>query len=129
LKVNYNTAHPVAYGMQEKGICFFGSGMAFQVEAQGKEAQSKEAQGKEAQAKEAQAKVAEESPIKVVAIYPDEPLRVSGWLLGGERMQGKAAVLDATVGKGKVVLFGFNVTNRAQLYSTMKLLLNSAYYR
>ncbi len=139
LKVNYNTGHPVAYGMKEKGICFFGGGMAFQVgptkEPQTKEAPGKEPQGKEAQAKEAQAKeaapanVPEESPIRIVAVYPDEPLLVSGWLLGGEKMQGKAAVLDATVGKGKVVLFGFNVINRAQLYSTMKLLLNSAYYR
>ncbi|MCZ6755803.1 MAG: hypothetical protein O7E49_10870, partial [Gemmatimonadetes bacterium] len=64
-----------------------------------------------------------------VAEFPDQPLLLSGWLVGGELIQGKSAVVDCAVGEGRVVLFGFNVHNRAQAYSTMKLLFNAIYYR
>ncbi|HEX4933445.1 MAG TPA: hypothetical protein VFV33_09715, partial [Gemmatimonadaceae bacterium] len=46
----------------------------------------------------------------------------SGWLLGGERLQGKAALVEATVGKGKVVLYGFRPQYRGQTNATLPLI-------
>lgn len=47
---------------------------------------------------------------------------LSGWLLGAERLNGKAALVEATVGKGKVVLYGFRPQYRGQSISTLPLI-------
>jgi len=58
-----------------------------------------------------------------VATYPagEEPL-LSGWLLGGERLQGKAALVEARQGRGRVVLFGFRPQYRGQSMATYPLI-------
>ena len=59
----------------------------------------------------------------VVARYPasGDPL-VSGWLLGGERLHGKGALVEARLGRGRVVLFGFRPQYRAQSMATYPLI-------
>ncbi|VTR96331.1 peptidase : Gll0760 protein OS=Gloeobacter violaceus (strain PCC 7421) GN=gll0760 PE=4 SV=1: Peptidase_M14 [Gemmata massiliana] len=52
------------------------------------------------------------------------PLR-SGWAFGQEHLDGGTAVIDATVGKGKVVLYGPQVLYRAQPHATFKLVFNA----
>ena len=64
----------------------------------------------------------------VVARYAKEtnPLE-SGLLLHPETIQGKAAAVELTYGRGRVVLFGFKPQFRAQAHATYKYLFNQLY--
>jgi hypothetical protein len=54
-----------------------------------------------------------------------DSLLVSGLLVNGGEMAGKAAVVDAPVGRGRVVLFGIRPMWRWQSQGTFALLLNT----
>jgi len=66
-----------------------------------------------------------ETQLPVVARYPDSGVLASGWLVGEKVIAGKAAVIDAPMGKGHVVLFGMRPQYRAQSYLTFKMLFNA----
>jgi hypothetical protein len=54
------------------------------------------------------------------------PLR-SGWAWGQNYLEGGVAAVEATVGRGKVYLFGPEITFRAQPHGTFRFLFNSIY--
>ena len=56
-----------------------------------------------------------------------EPLR-SGWAWGQHYLEGGTAAIEASVGRGKVFLFGPEITFRAQPHGTFKFLFNSIFY-
>jgi hypothetical protein len=60
---------------------------------------------------------------RAVATYPasGDPL-LSGWLNGGAKLNGKAAMVEVTVGRGRVVLYGFRPQYRGQTNSTFSLI-------
>lgn len=63
---------------------------------------------------------------RVLARYQDagSPL-LSGYLLGEEHMNGRAAALDVEAGDGHVILLGFRPQWRGQPYGTFRVLFNS----
>ena len=66
--------------------------------------------------------------VKRVAWYETaSPLR-SGWAWGQSYLKGGAAAVDAPLGKGRVLLFGPEITFRAQAHGTFKFLFNGIYY-
>ncbi|HUE83813.1 MAG TPA: M14 family metallopeptidase [Pyrinomonadaceae bacterium] len=102
LRIELDTSRPVAKGMPKESIAWFENSPVFEID---------------------QAQV---DSTRVIAWYPKEndPL-LSGWLLGGERLKGKAALVEVTMGKGRVILFGFRPQYRAQSHATYPLLFNA----
>lgn len=65
---------------------------------------------------------------RVAATYADDDLLMSGWLIGGDRIARKGAVVDITYGKGHIVLVGIRAQYRNQSHGTHKFLLNALLY-
>jgi len=57
----------------------------------------------------------------------DHPLR-SGWGWGQGYLKDSVAVVDAQVGKGKLFMYGPEITYRGQPHGTFKFLFNGIYY-
>jgi hypothetical protein len=49
----------------------------------------------------------------------------SGWAWGESYLNGTTAVVEATLGKGKLFLFGPEITFRGQPHGTFKFLFNA----
>jgi hypothetical protein len=66
---------------------------------------------------------------RVVAAYPRgrNPL-LSGYVEGVELLEGHPALLEAPVGRGRAILFGFRPQHRGQTNATFKLLTNAILY-
>jgi hypothetical protein len=63
--------------------------------------------------------------VRVVARYGSGDPLLSGWAIGGDRLEGQPALLEADLGPGSVVLFGFQPNYRAQSMATWPLLFNA----
>ncbi len=105
LENEFNTAHPVAFGMPESWPVFFESDQAYRLKP-GFTIQS-----------------------EVVARYPREGrILQSGWLLGEDLLRDQANVVAFRVGKGYVVTMGSQIDFRAQARATLKLLFNAIFH-
>jgi hypothetical protein len=63
-----------------------------------------------------------------VLTYPQSGILASGWLLGERMLAGRSAVMDVSIGRGHLVLFGIRPQYRAQPNATFKLVFNGLYY-
>jgi hypothetical protein len=105
LRVNVDPNHPIGYGMDRDTAVWFEQSPAFAATFVNNVA----------------------DPV-TVASYPDGNPLMSGWLLGDPLLYGRSAVLDAPLGHGHAVLFGFRPQYRGQSYGTFKMFFNSLYY-
>ena len=106
LDVRINPEHPLAYGMEKESAAWFEQGPVF-----------------------APAFSSNVAPgATAVVSYPNGNPLMSGWLLGDGLIQNQAALMDAALGHGHVVLFGFRPQYRGQSYATYKLFFNALFY-
>jgi hypothetical protein len=107
--------------MEAHGFAYISGAHAFDIASE--EGKPTETDG------DAQAPKAGHEGLTVFARFPKDALLASGFAVGEQKARGKAVGVEAVVGKGRVVLFGFNVQNRAQSYATHKLLYNALFLR
>jgi len=109
LRLEIDNRQPVAWGMPGEVAAFFSNSPAFQVGYTGRGARQPTGE------------------VVVAGTYATRDLLMSGWLLGESHLAGRAAVVTATVERGRAVLLGFRVQHRAQPHATFKLLFNALY--
>ncbi|MFB3826886.1 MAG: M14 metallopeptidase family protein [Bryobacteraceae bacterium] len=103
LNVKFDNAHPLAWGMPAEGLGLYLAGSPVFEIAPGEHGERYE----------------------TVARFAGGNVLQSGWLIGEKLIAGKAAVVVAQHGKGRVVLFGIRPQHRAQTHGTYKLLFNA----
>ena len=107
LRLELDTSNPLASGMPKETIAWAEDSPVFEV------------------TNDSEASVPAAN-VHVIASYPaDKDPLLSGWLLGGDLIKGKAALVEVTIGKGRVILFGFRPQYRAQSLATYPLLFNA----
>jgi len=62
---------------------------------------------------------------RVIAVYPERDLLLSGYLEGEKTLQGRPAAVWVRAGKGQLVLFGFGPQFRGSVPATFKLVFNA----
>lgn len=106
LRVRLDTSSPLAAGMAEQVDVFFRRSPAFRLTP-----------------------AAVLQGVRPVAWFDtDAPLR-SGWAWGQAYLNEAVAVAEAPVGKGSLLLYGPEITLRAQPHGTFKLLFNGIYHK
>jgi len=107
LRIELDTTHPIASGMPKETIAWAEDSPVFEV------------------TNDPNATVPA-SNVRVIASYSaDKNPLLSGWLLGGDLIKGKAALVEVKMGKGRVILFGFRPQYRAQSLATYPLFFNA----
>jgi len=64
---------------------------------------------------------------RVMARYAATDVLRSGWMVGEAHLAGQAAVVEASLGKGRIVLLGFSPYFRGQPHGTFKIFFNALY--
>jgi hypothetical protein len=99
VKLDVDPSHPIGFGMLPQNAAFFSFSSAYDVTP---------------------------GPnLRVAARYGAKDVLMSGWLEGEQLIAGKAAVVEAKAGAGRVVLIGFRAQHRGQSMSTFRLLFNA----
>ena len=109
LRIELDTTDPIAKGMPKESIAWVENSPVFEVVRTGSGSDR-----------------VDPSNVHVIAWYPkDKDPLLSGWLLGGDRIKGKAALDEVGLGKGRIILFGFRPQYRGQSLATYPLFFNA----
>jgi len=135
LRTELDLSHPIAKGMPQQSIAWFENSPAFEIITDPLAASVSSPTVKEGAAGTsgalANARATDTAALtrdfRIIARYPSDPKQIllSGWALGAEKIAGKAALVEFTYGKGKIVLFGFRPQYRGQSLATFPLLFNA----
>ena len=101
LRINLDKTHAITLGMPPAADAFFINSSAFEVTG------------------------AAHSRVRIIARYAEKDVLRSGWLLGERRIAGRIALAEVSLGKGRVILFGFRPQHRGQTWGTFPLIFNS----
>jgi hypothetical protein len=113
LRIEIANSHPIANGMPTESIAWLENSPVFEVGGTVMQPANIAAGTAVPQA-------------KVIAWYSkDKDPLLSGWLLGADRVKGKAALVEVDMGKGRIILFGFRPQYRAQSLATYPLFFNA----
>jgi hypothetical protein len=104
LRIDLDPTQPLAFGMEAHTAAFFASSAAYRIDVPA---------------------MVGGGAIVPVARYAPRDVLVSGWLEGESVIENEPAVVQASVGTGRVVLLGFRVQHRAQSLATFRLLFNA----
>lgn len=102
LRARVDNRQPLAYGLPDQVDMFFNRSQTFVT--------------------------ANATPYGQVSWFEGRDLLRSGWAVGQEKLAGTIAVADVDVGKGKLLVMGPEVAQRAQSYGTFKFLFNALLY-
>jgi hypothetical protein len=105
LRMQLDNTQPLAYGMPKQVDVFFDSSPVFKLDPS-----------------------ASLKHTDAVGWFSGPEVLDSGWAWGQQYLDGGTAVVEATVGEGKVVMLGPEVNFRDQPHGTYKLLFNGLYY-
>ncbi len=108
LRITVDTAHPLALGMPAEATAYVTGGQAWDVTLMDEYNRG-------------------ERETRVVARYAKEKLLASGWVANERQVLGKAALVEARYGRGRVAVFGFRPQFRGQTFGTFKFVLNAIY--
>ncbi len=139
LRTELDTTHPIAKGMPRQSIAWFENSPAFEIvrvtpsgvkpAGETPNPGSKETSVENTSSDSAALITPKGVTLtyRIIARYPSDPSKIllSGWALGAEKIAGKAALVEITMGKGKIILFGFRPQYRGQSLATFPLLFNA----
>jgi hypothetical protein len=111
VKLQIDTKHTYARAMLEETPAYFTTSSAFEVQG--------------ASSSSSPEKRDESRTLNVIARYADRDALMSGWMLGEKYLNGKAALVEAQYGKGRIVLFAFRPQHRGQAFATFPLIFNA----
>ncbi|MEO7360279.1 MAG: M14 metallopeptidase family protein [Gemmatimonadaceae bacterium] len=101
LSIKVDNTQPVGYGIPEHVDAFFDASPVFKLTP-----------------------AAAGQGVKAIAWFDSKTALRSGWAWGQEYLNGGVAAIDAPVGKGRVLMFGPQIVQRAQPHGTFKFLFN-----
>ena len=100
VKLTVNRDHPYSSGLGDEVPAYFTNSSAFEVMTQA-------------------------SNIRTVASYAQSGALMSGWMLGENHLNGKSALIEASHGAGRVILFAFRPQHRGQSFATFPFIFNA----
>ncbi len=123
LRTELDLTSPIAKGMPQQSIAWFENSPAFELLRQ----ETGDTRQETSSGTTPVSSLSSPVSVRVIATYPtnSKDILLSGWALGAEKIAGKAALVEVTMGKGKIVLFGFRPQYRGQSFATFPLLFNA----